>query len=333
LANEPALGTNDSNHDNGMKRKPLLIGVGELLWDMFPNGRQLGGAPANVAHHACQMGAEASVVSCLGDDDMGREILDLLQTRGITTNGITIHQTLPTGTVTVKLLPDGQPDYTIHKDVAWDCISCADTDPVTLERASALVFGTLAQRSERSRKSIRSLLASAPPETLRVFDINLRQDFHSPDIIEDGMIEADVLKLNDVEMGVLAPMLGLSGTDREKMHQLAMRFELAVVALTYGDRGSLLYADGQFSGHPGIATAVVDTVGAGDSFTACLIMGWLHRWDLDRINSCANRIAAFVCACPGATPELPDEMLEWFPENSVSRASQTRELDRPPSPV
>jgi fructokinase len=293
--------------------KMKLAGIGELLWDMLPGGRLLGGAPANFAHHAHQMGAETAVVSAVGDDLLGREILELLARRGISTEAVAIHPTLPTGKVLVEIAADGQPCFTILEGVAWDDIPCSTAALEVARAADAVIFGTLAQRAEASRRTIRELLAATRPETLRVFDINLRQHYHSTEIIERGMNDADVLKLNDAELAMLGPVLGLSGSERDQIAQLAAKYGLALIALTRGGAGSLLAADGGFSEHPGIATEVVDTVGAGDSFTACLALGWLHRWDLDLINQRANEVAAFVCSRAGATPELPSGMRGWFP--------------------
>lgn len=291
-----------------------LIGIGELLWDLLPGGRQLGGAPANFAHHAHQLGAAAAVVSCVGDDPPGHEILELLRRRGIAIDAIAIHPTLPTGTVTVEVLPDGQPKFTIHEEVAWDHLSCGAAALEAVRGAAAVIFGTLAQRSAPSRQTIWQLLAALPPTALRVFDINLRQHYHSREVIEDGLSAADVLKLNDAEWAILSPLLGLAGTECDQLAQLAGEYGLALIAVTRGAGGSLLFADGQASDHPGFYTAVVDTVGAGDAFTACLTLGWLQRWELDRINRRANELAAFVCSQAGATPDLPAAMREWFNE-------------------
>jgi len=285
-----------------------LAGIGELLWDLLPGGRQLGGAPANFAHHAHQLGAEAAVVSRVGADALGAEILELLRARGIGTEAVSIHPTLPTGTVTVAVLPDGQPEFIIHEQVAWDDLACDGAALAVVGSADAVVFGTLAQRSAPTRQAVGELLLAAPAGCLRVFDINLRQHYHSPELIEGGMRAADVLKLNDVELDRLGPLLGLAGEVRDRIGQLAARYKLALVALTRGAGGSLLFADGTFSDHPGLPAAVVDTVGAGDAFTACLTMGWLHGRGLDRINRHANEVAAFVCSQAGATPVLPPHL-------------------------
>jgi len=285
-----------------------LAGIGELLWDLLPGGRQLGGAPANFAHHAHQLGAEAAVVSRVGADALGAEILELLRARGIGTEAVSIHPTLPTGTVTVAVLPDGQPEFTIHEQVAWDDLSCDGAALAVVGNADAVVFGTLAQRSAPARQAVGELLLAAPARCLRVFDINLRQHYHSLELIEGGMRAADVLKLNDVELDRLGPPLGLAGEARDRIGQLAARYKLALVALTRGAGGSLLFADGTFSDHPGLPASVVDTVGAGDAFTACLTMGWLHGRALDRINRHANEVAAFVCSQAGATPVLPPHL-------------------------
>lgn len=295
-----------------MNKHLKIVGMGELLWDLLPGGKQLGGAPANFAIHARQLGAEGLVVSSVGADPLGRQILEQLGSCGVPTDAITIHPTLPTGTVTVAVAEDGQPRFTIHENVAWDDIQ---PNPAALEavrHADAVVFGSLAQRTAKSRQALRDLLALVPSKAVCVFDINLRQHYYSLETIEYGLRRANVLKINHEELAVLGAMLGTRGDEREQVSQLASRYDLKVVSLTRGASGSLLHAEGRFSEHPGFPARVVDTVGAGDAFTACLTLGLLHGWDLERINGRANEIAAYVCGCPGATPALPETMRGWF---------------------
>ncbi len=283
----------------------FCIGLGEILWDLLPSGRQLGGAPANFAYHAQALGAEAAVISRVGDDSAGRDILELLRAIGLPTAGIGIDLNAPTGTVSVELQPDGQPRFTIHEHVAWDRLT---PEPAVVElaaRADAVCFGTLGQRGARARESIHAILAATRPEAWRVFDVNLRQQFYSREIIEGSLSTADAVKLNDAELPVLAGMFGLRGDVRNQLADLAGRFGLRSVALTRGGKGSLLLAEGGWSDHPGVTANVIDTVGAGDAFTAAWTLGMLAEEPLAAINARANEVAAFVCGCPGATPAYP----------------------------
>lgn len=294
------------------EKQPLVVGVGELLWDWLPSGKKLGGAPANFAHHANQLGARSAVVSSVGDDPAGREIFRQLGILGIPVETVSIHPSLPTSTVTVKLDAQGIPSYEIHENVAWDEIVVNPAAARAVAAADAIIFGSLAQRSTRSSEVILSLLKSASASALRVFDINLRQHYFSRGIIEQGLQAADVLKLNDVELVFLAKLLGLRGNERQQLEQLLKSYELKWAALTRGARGSLLCSGDEVSDNPGVSATIVDTVGAGDAYTACLTLGLLRGWNLDLINRRANELAAFVCSSAGATPVLPGAMRGWF---------------------
>ncbi|MCX6898843.1 MAG: carbohydrate kinase [Verrucomicrobia bacterium] len=281
-----------------------ILAVGEILWDLLPSGKQLGGAPANFAYHAHALGAEARVVSRVGNDPLGREILDRLRALGLPTDGVGVDATALTGTVSVELATDGQPRFTIHENVAWDRLVADEKSLAFAVHADAVCFGSLAQRSESSRGSIRKLVAATPTTALRVFDINLRQQFYSHEIVEESLRLANVLKFNDTELPVLAAMFGLGGGVREQLAALAQRFGLRAVALTRGAHGSLLLAGGAWSEHPGLTVKVADSVGAGDAFTAAMALGLLADHPLDGINRHANEVAAYVCSQPGATPPL-----------------------------
>jgi fructokinase len=285
-----------------------ILAVGEVLWDLLPAGKQLGGAPANFAFHAHSLGAEACIVSRVGHDSLGQEILARLGALGLSTEGVTLDPCLPTGTVSVELSDDGQPRFTIHEGVAWDNIAVDSRMSTWASHADVVCFGSLAQRSEASRNAIASLVEATPAGAIRVFDINLRQHFYSQAVVARSLELANVLKLNDAELPVLAAMFSLSGDVREQIVALASRFDLRLVALTRGSQGSLLHAKGQWSDHPGERATVKDTVGAGDSFTAAVAMGMLAGSRLDDINAFANRVAAFVCSQSGATPCLPDSL-------------------------
>lgn len=289
-----------------------IVGLGELLWDMLPGGRQLGGAPANFAYHAGALGAEARVISRVGRDADGRELVARLAQLGIGTACIEEDPVASTSTVTVSLGADGQPCYTIHENVAWDALAGEAAARQAVATADAVYFGTLAQRSETSRRTIRTLLGLVPPTALRIFDVNLRQHYHSRAIIEESLALADVLKLNENELPQLAEMFHLSGDERAQVDALARRFALRVVAYTRGGRGSLLRTAGEWSEHAGLPTIVADTVGAGDSFTAALALGLLAGWPLDTVNERATALAAYVCSQPGATPPLPEHLRAPF---------------------
>lgn len=290
----------------------LIVGLGEVLWDMLPAGRQLGGAPANFTYHATALGAETRLISRVGHDDLGRETLEQLSKLGVPTECVEVDNQRPTGIVSVEVTADGQPHYQIHENVAWDAIQGEPAARRAVAGADAVCFGSLAQRSEPSRSTILSLAAATPASALRIFDINLRQHYYSRDVIENSLALASVLKVNDAELPRLAEMFSLTGDARAQIQQLAERHSLRAVAYTRGSSGSLLFADGRWSDHPGVATAIVDTIGAGDSFTAAMTLGLLAGWELDRINDHANRVAAFVCSSAGATPILPASLRSLF---------------------
>jgi fructokinase len=295
-----------------------IVGIGEVLWDLLPAGPQLGGAPANFAYHAHALGAHACVVTRVGADEFGREILRRLKEQGIADGTVQEDETSPTGTVTVDLSDKGIPNYVIHKDVAWDRLSVTPSSLNAIRVADAICFGSLAQRGEISRGAIQRLVAAAPAGALRVFDINLRQNYFSREIIEQSLGLANVLKLNDDELPILASMFSLTGSPRQQMHVLALRFSLRLVALTRGPAGSLLWQDGEWSDCPSVPIKIVDTIGAGDSFTAALVLGLLQNKALDEINMLADEVARYVCSCAGATPPLPKSIIDRFANQPAS---------------
>ncbi|MFW5857915.1 MAG: carbohydrate kinase family protein [Planctomycetota bacterium] len=288
---------------------PRLLGLGELLWDLLPDGRQLGGAPANFAYHACALGGRGAVASCVGDDPLGREALERLDGLGVDRSAVAVDPERPTGTVSVALDAAGQPSYTIHEGVAWDAIPASGALLDRAAAADAICFGSLAQRSAASRATLRRALDAAQPACLRVFDINLRQAYYDRDVILASLEQADAFKVNDEELPVVARLLDLPAQTRPAMEALRARFDLRWVALTRGAAGSLLLADGAWAEHPGEPVATVaDTVGAGDAFTAALALGTLLGQAPEVRNAHANRVAAFVCAAAGATPALPEAL-------------------------
>ena len=282
-----------------------VVGIGELLWDLLPTGAQIGGAPANYAYHAGSLGAEARTISRIGNDAFGYEMLTQLHTLGVSTGCVQMDETVPTGTVAVEIDAAGQPCFFITPDVAWDHLQVTPEALSAASSADAICFGTLAQRDPVARASIRSLVAASSSEALRILDVNLRQQFFSPVLIEESLHLATVLKVNDLELPQLATMFGLTGTDHAQMQQLAQRWQLRAVALTRGERGSALLTEHGWSEHPGVRVTVVDTIGAGDAFTAAMTIGLLSGWALDDVNAHANRVAAFVASHAGGTPPLP----------------------------
>jgi len=289
-----------------------IIGIGEVLWDLLPAGPQLGGAPANFAYHAHALGAHARVVTRVGDDNYGRDILRRFQKQGIADGTVQVDASAPTGTVTVAVSDQGIPNYIIHEKVAWDRLAPTPEALKAVREADAICFGSLAQRSETSRATIQRLVAAAPADSLRVFDINLRQDYFSREVIGQSLQLANVLKLNDGELPILAKLFSLTGSTQQQIERLAHKFGLRLVALTRGPAGSLLFQAGRWSDCPSVPITVVDTVGAGDAFTAALVLGLLQEMDLDEINVLADEVARHVCSNVGATPALPAAICDKF---------------------
>ncbi len=282
-----------------------IIGIGEALWDLLPSGAQLGGAPANFACHAHSLGAETGVITRIGDDALGREVVHRFTQMGLSAAAVQKDDLAPTGTVIVELLEDKTARYTFPDNVAWDRLEVTALALDAVRAADAVCFGTLAQRGETSRNSVQKLLASTPPHALRIFDVNLRQHYFSKAIIESSLKLTNVLKLNDVELPIIAQMFNHTGSIRDQIQKVAEQFELQTVALTRGAEGSLLYHSGQWSDRPSTPVDVVDTVGAGDAFTAALVLGLLHKMDITAINALASEVACHVCSQAGAIPPLP----------------------------
>jgi fructokinase len=297
--------------------KPVIIGLGEILWDMLPGGKVLGGAPANFAYHCNQLGAESFVVSAVGTDGPGCEILELMDELRLPREHIHVEERFPTGTVTVRLDHSGHPSYTIHTNVAWDHIPAVEGAEDVFQWADAVCFGSLAQRSSTSRNTIRSYLKVTKPDCLRVFDINLRQSYYTRDVIEASLQVANVLKLNDDEMEVLSEMFSLAGEEDDRLESLMDSFNLKIIALTKGSEGSTLLTASERSEYRSEAVQSIDTVGAGDSFTAALVMGLLRGLELRDIHRLASDIAAFVCTRKGATPRLPEAYTSQFVPGST----------------
>lgn len=289
-----------------------LVGLGELLWDVDGAQARPGGAPGNFTVHAAQLGADAALVSRVGIDAPGDEIIAVLAGYMVNTDAVERDSTAPTGRVDVDT-SSGQPVYTIHEGVAWDRLAGSDAGCRLVTEANAVCYGTLAQRAEPSRTTIRKLLTAVQPGCLRVFDVNLRQHYHSRDVLDESFATiADVVKVNDEELSRLAKWFSLPGGEREQMAELVRRYHLTAVACTRGERGSVILMGDTWSEQPGVPTVVADTIGAGDSFTAAMVLGLLAGWPLDDVNSRAVAVAGFVCSQPGGMPRLPERLREPF---------------------
>ena len=293
-----------------MKKPYKVAGIGELLWDVLPKGKQLGGAPCNFAFHALQSGFESYVISAIGQDKDGDEILQVLDKLGLNTSFVQTKPDYPTGIVTVKLDKAGIPDYTIHENVAWDYIEQNVKLKAFAKEVDAICFGSLAQRSRVSKATIWSFLENTRPDCLKVFDINLRQSYYTLETILKSLEFANVLKLNDDELSVLASIIGYEGDEESVIRQLLKEFDLKLIAFTKGTNGSILLTNDEISYCEVQKVEVEDTVGAGDSFTAFLLAGILNNLKLKKIHWAATNVASYVCTQPGATPKLPEELIE-----------------------
>ncbi len=288
-----------------------ILSIGEVLWDLLPSGRKVGGAPANFAFHCMQLGAEVQLLSRVGDDDLGRELIDFYRSLGLSTELIETDPTNPTGTVGVELKA-GQPKYTIHENVAWDRIEATDAAIQYAKSADAVCFGSLAARTSATRQTIRTLVDVVSPSALRILDLNLRDPFTDRKTVETMLGLANVLKLNDDELRRVSPMFDAALFNfpenpslQEQAEGLIRRYGLKMLILTCGAGGSWIFSEGKKFFHKSRKVDVVDTVGAGDAFTATVAVGLLSGWPLDTINDRANDFAAFVCTQNGATPKIP----------------------------
>ena len=291
-----------------MKNKPLVAGIGELLWDILPGGKQMGGATTNFGYHASQAGCRAFVISAIGADNWGEEILERFNQLELDKGFIQQTGNLPTGTVTVSLNENGIPSYIIHENVAWDHIEWNNRLETLAKSVDAVCFGSLAQRNSESRQTILNFLKATRKDCLRVFDINLRQSFFNREIIVQSLMLSTILKLNEDELPVVAGLLGISGTDEALLMQIFQMFDLKLIALTKGANGSVLFNGKEQSFLEAPKVKIADTVGAGDSFTAVLVAGLLQNHELKQIHEKATQVSAFVCTQKGATPAMPETL-------------------------
>ena len=290
--------------------KNTVEGLGEILWDVFPERKVLGGAPANFAYHASQFGFNGYAVSAIGNDLLGKEILKSLEEKEL---NYLIEQTdFPTGTVKVQLDGRGIPSYEITENVAWDNIPFTTRLENLAKNTTTVCFGSLAQRNEVSRATIHKFLDLMPADSLKVFDINLRLKYFSKDIIIDSLNKASALKLNDEEIVKIAEIFELQGTDEELCQQLLDKYKLKFLILTKGTRGSYVLTPYEKSFLATPKVTIADTVGAGDSFTAAFVASYLNGRSIAQSHQLAVEVSAYVCQQHGAMPRLADAHLELF---------------------
>lgn len=287
-----------------------IIGLGEVLYDVLPQGAKLGGAPANFAFHASQFGYEAMAVSAVGNDILGDHALKTFDENGL--KYIIPRVPYPTGTVNVTLNESGVPTYTFTPDVAWDHIPFTPEMEAVAREARAVCFGSLAQRSPVSRETINKFLEMTPEDCLRVFDVNLRGNFYNKEVLQQGVRHADILKINDEELIVIGRMFDYPGLDMEEKCRIIMhRYNLKMVVLTCGTNGSYVFArDGFTSFKPTPKVEVADTVGAGDSFTGAFTASILSGKSIGEAHEIAVKVSAYVCTKKGAMPKLPDKLIK-----------------------
>jgi fructokinase len=286
-----------------------VVGLGEALWDFLPVGKRIGGAPLNFAYISSLLGGRAALASRIGTDRLGQELERDVSARGIETGYIQRDPSLPTGTVKVMISADGQPTYEIERPVAWDAMEPTPGWKELARQAEAVCFGTLAQRSEQSRRAIAAFLEATRPECVRIFDVNLRPPYYSCDAILGSIRLATIVKFNEDELDEVSTMAGfpVRGSPQE-VRTLATRLGVELVCVTRGSRGSLLATPQQAVEHPGFPVQVVDTVGAGDAFAAAVTRCWSSHMGLEKISVVANRWAGWVASQHGAMPPI-DEAL------------------------
>jgi fructokinase len=303
-----------------LKEPHLILGLGELLWDVLQEGPRLGGAPANFTVMAGRLGNHAVLLSRIGRDDLGRMALDRLDPLPVDTSFVETDPAHETGRVTVSF-EGGQPHYAIHQPAAWDFLELTDEWVRLAERADALCFGSLAQRNLVARQTIQTLAAQTSAKCVRVFDVNLREPFYSGEVIQESLELATVLKMNDAEVPLVLGLLGLPGGDgapqgplhanaeRQGVERILSEFPtLQMAAVTRGGQGSMLVTRDEWHEHPGHPVKVADTIGAGDAFTAAMTHYLLRGADLATLNEAGNRWGGWVASQSGAMPPLTEQV-------------------------
>ena len=297
-----------------MSERHLILGIGELLWDILPGKALLGGAPANFAVMAGRLGDHAAILSRIGRDEPGRQAIDTLNPMPVDTGCVEVDTVHETGRVTVDFAGK-EPIYTIHKPVAWDFLDLSEEWVHLAERADALCFGSLAQRGVKSRQTIQTLVAEASDRCIRIFDVNLRAPYYSGEIIEESLELATVMKMNEEEAPLVMRLLGIEQEPPgDAIRTIAGRLleefpSLRMIAMTRGARGSLLVTREEWNDHPGFPVMVADAIGAGDAFTAAMTHYMLRGAGLATLNEAGNRWGSWVASQAGGMPAMTDEVL------------------------
>ena len=287
--------------------KRYIVGLGEALWDVLPEGKKLGGAPANFAYHAAQFGLDTIAISALGEDKLAEETIEALKEHNL--NYLMPRVPYPTGTVQVTLTGDGIPTYNIKENVAWDNIPLTDEMLEIAKNARAVCFGSLAQRNVVSRENIHKFLDATPKDCVKIFDINLRQQFYTKEVIKESLKRCNILKINDEELVLIGRMFGYPGLDIENKCWLILgKYNLDMLVLTCGTNGSYVFTPGQMSFQETPKVEVADTVGAGDSFTGSFVGSILNGKPVPEAHKTAVQVSAFVCTQNGAMPIVPDRL-------------------------
>ena len=293
-----------------MNQKRYVVGLGEVLWDVLPEGKKLGGAPANFAYHAGQfLGCDNTIaISALGEDKLADETVQALREHNL--NDLLPRVPYPTGTVQVQLDEQGIPTYDIKENVAWDNIPFDEDIQQIARNCRAVCFGSLAQRNVVSRETIHKFLDATPADCVKIFDINLRQQFYSQEIIKESLMRCNVLKINDEDLVLIGRMFGYPGLDIENKCWLILgKYNLDMLVLTCGTNGSYVFTPGQMSFQETPKVEVADTVGAGDSFTGSFCAAILSGKSVSEAHKKAVQVSAYVCTQNGAMPTLPPELL------------------------
>jgi len=303
-----------------MAKPAVMIGLGEVLWDLLPSGRVLGGAPGNFAYMTSVLGDEGIVASRVGNDELGREACGVMQKLGLSTAYLQHDDRHETGTAAVRIDNSGQPTFTIKQPASWDFLQWTVEWEELAKRADAICFGSLAQRSAVSAATIEQFLQSAPENALRICDVNLRQCFYSQDVLRKSFQHAHMVKLNEPELVQLSKLLNLgAGSDEALAKRLLGECGLRLVCVTRGDRGSLLVSQTQTVEHRGFHVKVADAIGAGDAFTACLAHYYLLGQSLENVSEIANRVASWVATQRGAMPPISASQLQEILDGVVIR--------------
>ena len=292
-----------------MNEKRYVVGLGEVLWDVLPEGKKLGGAPANFAYHAGQfLGQDSTIaISALGNDSLAEETIEALREHNL--NDLLPRVPYPTGTVQVTLAEGGIPTYDIKENVAWDNIPFDDDIAAIARNCRAVCFGSLAQRNVVSRTTIQKFLDATPDDCLKIFDINLRQQFYTKEIIQESIRRCNILKINDEELVLIGRMFGYPGLDIENKCWLILgKYNVDMLVLTCGTNGSYVFTPGAVSFQDTPKVTVADTVGAGDSFTGSFVGSILNGKSVAEAHRIAVHVSAFVCTQNGAMPEVPAEL-------------------------